>query len=116
VLFFANWCDICHTELPALAKVIAGQEHSHGPLSSIQILGVDSLDLAGPAMTFLNSAGVTFPVGFDSNGYVLSSQYRFVGPPYAVFISGNGKITAIHASSMTPGALVSTEKRMLRVS
>ena len=116
VLFFASWCVICHSELPALARVIAGQGRSNGPLHKIQVLGVDSLDPPSTSEAFVKSAGVTFPVGLDPNSHVIGEQYQFLGPPYAVFVYADGTIMAIRGSSITPGSLVFTERRLLEAS
>jgi thiol-disulfide isomerase/thioredoxin len=113
VLFFANWCSICHGELPALAKAVKDQEDSHSPLRNIQVIGVDSLDLLGNASNFVRSSGVTFPVGFDGSAEVLSGKYDLYGPPYAFFIATDGKIVTVKASTLTPKALVAAEKRLV---
>jgi peroxiredoxin len=113
VLFFANWCSICHGELPALAKAVKDQEDSRGPLSKIQVIGVDSLDLAGNADDFVKSSGVTFPVGFDGSAEVMSEKYDLYGPPYAFFIAPDGKVVTVKASTLTPKALVADERRLV---
>lgn len=116
VLFFASWCSICHTELPSLAGVISRQERSTGPLHGIQVLGVDSLDPPNAAEAFVKSAHVVFPTGLDSSSHVLAEQYHFLGPPYAVFVYPDGKIMAIHGSSIGASAFVSIEKRLVEAS
>jgi thiol-disulfide isomerase/thioredoxin len=113
VLFFANWCSICHGELPALARTVKDQEESDGPLSKIQVIGVDSLDLAGNADDFVKSSGVTFPVGFDGSAEVMSSKYDLYGPPYAFFIASDGRVVTVKASTLTPKVLVADEKRLV---
>jgi thiol-disulfide isomerase/thioredoxin len=113
VLFFANWCSVCDGELPALAKAVKDQEDAHGPLSKIQVIGVDSLDLAGNADDFVKSSGVTFPVGFDGSAEVMSGKYDLYGPPYAFFIAPDGKVVAVKASTLTTKALFGDERRLL---
>lgn len=113
ILFFANWCSICHSELPALAKVVRTQDRPGSSLAKIQVVGVDPLDSAGSAQAFAKDSGVTFPVGLDGNGSVMGSQYLFHGPPYAVFIGSDGTITAITASTLSPAAFLSAERRLV---
>lgn len=113
ILFFANWCSICHSELPALAKVVRTQDRPRSALAKIQIVGVDPLDSAGSARAFAKDNGVTFPVGLDSDGSVIGSKYDFRGPPYAVFIGSDGTITAIRASTLTPDAFLSAERQLV---
>jgi len=113
ILFFANWCSICHGELPALAKVVTSQRNSENSLRKVQVIGVDSLESAGSAESFVKSSGVTFPVGLDSDATVIAGKYDFRGPPYAVFIEPDGRIAAIKASTLTPSAFVVTEKRLV---
>lgn len=113
ILFFANWCSICHSELPALAKVVRTQDRPRSALATIQVVGVDPLDSAGSARAFAKDNGVTFPVGLDSDGSVIGSKYDFRGPPYAVFIGSNGTITAIKASTLTPDAFLSAERQLI---
>jgi peroxiredoxin len=113
ILFFANWCSICHGELPALAKVVTSQRHSVNSLRKIQVIGVDSLESAGSAESFVKSSGVTFPVGLDSDASVIAGKYDFRGPPYAVFIEPDGRIAAIKASALSPSVFIATEKQLV---
>ena len=113
ILFFANWCSICHSELPALAKVVRAQDQPRSSLARIQVVGVDPLDSAESARAFVKDSGVTFPVGLDGDGSVMGSKYLFRGPPYAVFIGSDGTITAIKASTLTPAALLSAERQLV---
>jgi len=113
ILFFANWCSVCHSELPALAKVVRTQDRPGSSLARIQVVGVDPLDSAGSARAFAKDSGVTFPVGLDGDGSVTGSKYLFRGPPYAVFIGSDGTITAIKASTLSPAAFLSAERQLV---
>jgi peroxiredoxin len=95
MLFFGNWCQDCHAELPSLAAVVRHQQAAHGALSGISVIGVDSLDSVGRARSFIHSSGVTFPVAYDPNGAILSGAFYFEGDPNAVFINRNGTINRI---------------------
>jgi thiol-disulfide isomerase/thioredoxin len=106
ILFFGKWCQLCHTELPPLAAEIHQQDRPGGKLAGINFVGVDSEDTQPNAKAFIKSTGVTFPVGYDPNLDITSGDFYFVGDPYAVFVNGDGVITRIHGSTMTPAQLV----------
>lgn len=114
VLFFANWCDVCRQEMPALASAISEQQHSRGPLRSIQVIGVDPLDSAAAARSFIAESKISFPVGLDQNALVTSQDYEFLGPPYAVFIKGSGRIFEINPSTLTTWQLKKDESALVR--
>lgn len=113
VLFFANWCSICHSELPALAQAVKHQARSSGSLSKIQVIGVDPLDSPASAAAFARVSGVTFPVGLDADGSVMGSRYDFLGPPYAVFVKADGTISNIKASTMSSATFLATERHLI---
>ena len=113
LLFFGAWCSVCHSELPPLARAVHDQESGASPLKRASVVGVDSLDSPSEAAAFATSSGVTFPVGSDGDARVTSSLYGFTGDPYAVFISGSGRIVAIHRGPMSVGQFVTFEHRAL---
>jgi len=113
LLFFGAWCSVCHSELPPLAKAAHDQESVASPLKRVSVVGVDSLDSPSEADAFATSSGVTFPVGSDGDAQVTSSVYGFTGDPYAVFISGNGRIVAIHRGPMSVGQFINFEHQAL---
>ena len=67
LLFFAKWCTICRQEVPTLAEAEVEAQRSKGPLSQIQVIGVDPLDSPGAARLFIEQKGTTFPVGLDTS-------------------------------------------------
>jgi cytochrome c biogenesis protein CcmG/thiol:disulfide interchange protein DsbE len=87
--FFASWCTPCEEETPLLART-ARAERAAG--SKIQFIGVDSLDKSSNALPFVHQAGVTYPVGVDSEGGVSSGLYAVFGLPQTYFIAGDGTI------------------------
>jgi len=101
LLFFGAWCTLCQSELPPLASAVRDQESGSSPLKKVAVVGVDSIDSPSQAAAFAASSGVTFPVGSDGDAEVTSSLYGFRGDPYAVFISGNGTIVAIHRGPLS---------------
>jgi peroxiredoxin len=112
LLFFGNWCPSCHTELPALASAIHTQQQSGGPLARVQVIGVDDFDRTADAQAFIQSSGVTFPVGFDPTAVVTNGLYYLPGDPAAVFIEGNGTISAIKYGPITVDQLTTLAKKL----
>ena len=86
--FFASWCVPCQQETPLLAKA-ADAARAHG--STVQFLGVDSLDQTANAVPFVEHAGVTYPVVTD-NGRVSSGLYELYGLPQTFFIDADGTV------------------------
>jgi cytochrome c biogenesis protein CcmG, thiol:disulfide interchange protein DsbE len=86
--FFASWCIPCQQETPLLAQA-ADTARAHG--STVQFLGVDSLDQKANAVPFVQHAGVTYPVVTD-NGRVSSGLYELYGLPQTFFIDADGKV------------------------
>lgn len=113
LLFFGNWCTICHSELPPLAAAIHKQQKSKSPFSNLNVIGIDSLDLPTVARSFIASSGVTFPVGLDSQAGVTNGIFYFTGDPYAVFVRGDGTIMAIERGPMSPSKFISLEHQLL---
>ncbi len=114
LLFFGNWCPDCHQELPGLAAAVHSQEASHGTLSRIRVIGVDSEDSRPSAQSFIKSAGVTFPVAYDPNTSILSGAFYFEGDPNAVFVNGNGTIARIvRGDTLTPASFTADERALL---
>jgi hypothetical protein len=92
---------------------VHNQESGSGPLKKVAVVGVDSLDSPSQAASFAASSGVTFPVGSDGDAQVTSSLYGFIGDPYAVFVSGNGKIVAIHRGPLSVSQFLNFEHQAL---
>ena len=114
LLFFGNWCPSCHQELPPLAAAVRAQDKAGGALAKIQVIGVDSEDTPGKAKSFIETAGVTFPVAYDSDASVLSGLFYFRGDPYAVFVNGDGTIDKIvRGDGLTPSAFTADEQALL---
>jgi peroxiredoxin len=112
LLFFGNWCPQCHSELPALASAIHAQQQTGGPLAHVSVIGVDDFDRTANAKAFAQSSGVTFPVAFDPVADVTNGLYYFPGDPAAVFIDGNGTISAIRYGPITADQLTTLAKNL----
>ena len=113
VLFMGDWCTICHSEIPPLAARIKAQRSDHSALGHLVVMGVDSEDSLSDALSFIQSSGVTFPVGDDSTAHVMNGLYGFEGDPYAVFIEGSGRIMTIHPGPLSVAEFVTLERRLL---
>jgi peroxiredoxin len=114
LLFFGNWCPGCHQELPPLAAAVREQVKAGGALSHVRVIGVDSEDTVGKAKSFIKTAGVTFPVAYDSDASVLSGLFYFRGDPYAVFVNGDGTINKIvRGDGLTPSSFTADERALL---
>ena len=113
VFFMGDWCTICHSEIPPLAAKVKELRSEHGALGHLAVIGVDSEDSRPDAQAFIQSSGVTFPVGDDSTAHVMNGIYGFEGDPYAVFIEGSGRIMTIHPGPLSPSRFVALERELL---
>jgi peroxiredoxin len=114
ILFFARWCPACHTELPPLAAAVTEQAERGGTLSSVRVVGVDSLESSSSAQAFIRSSGVTFPVGFDPAAAVLQGTFQFRSDPYAVFVRPDGTIAqVVPGAQLTPAQFSADEQALI---
>lgn len=81
VNFFASWCAPCKRETPMLARFY----RESGERTAI--IGVDSNDQAGPALRFVHSAGVSYPVGADPLPASTTLSYGVVALPQTFFLN-----------------------------
>jgi peroxiredoxin len=113
ILFMGDWCSVCHSEIPPLAAKIKALRSGHGALARLAVIGVDSADTLSDARSFVQSSGVTFPVGDDGTAHVMNGVYGFEGDPYAVFIEGNGRIMTIHPGPLSPARFVTLARQLV---
>jgi DsbE subfamily thiol:disulfide oxidoreductase len=97
VNFFANWCEPCKRELPALQAAAA--EHPE-----VSFLGVDHQDSREDAIELLDRHGVTYPAGYDPRGDV-AAKYFVRGLPATVFIGADGRIVDFHQGELNAAEL-----------
>jgi cytochrome c biogenesis protein CcmG, thiol:disulfide interchange protein DsbE len=107
--FFASWCIPCRQETPLLAKT-AKTEKARG--SKVQFVGVDVADPKSDAVAFVQQAGITYPVGTDSNLNVAESLYGLTGEPSTFFIDPSGKIVGHVIGPVTASELNSWVQRL----
>jgi thiol-disulfide isomerase/thioredoxin len=113
LLFFGDWCHICHTEIPALASAVHRQDAAGGALAGVRVIGVDSEDTTADGRAFVTQSGVTFPVAHDPDVAITSGDFYFDGDPYAVFVKGDGTISAIVPGAISVAKFTAEEKRLI---
>ncbi len=88
LLFFADWCSVCHGELHRIAREL-------GPdIGTVHVVGFDGDTSAGTAASFVASNHVRFPVAWDGELEVASVLARG-GFPASVFVSQHGVVKAV---------------------
>jgi thiol-disulfide isomerase/thioredoxin len=100
VVFFASWCAPCTTELPRVDAWLA-----HHDLGRIRVMGIDTNDEVGSGEIMAEDDHVTYPVGFDAQGLVMTGTFGFSGPPDTVFVSSSGVVTNVIIGSITNSEL-----------
>ena len=86
VNFFASWCVPCKRETPLLARFYA--EHGGRDL----IIGIDANDQTGPAEKFVQTAGVTYPIGVDPFPSPVTTSYGVYALPQTFFLNARHRI------------------------
>ena len=113
LLFFGDWCTACHTELPPLAAAVRHQEAAGGPLAKVRVIGVDSEDTRQDGMAFVTASGIEFPVARDPDIAITNGDFYFEGDPYAVFVTGNGTISAIVPGPLSVARFTADEEKLV---
>jgi cytochrome c biogenesis protein CcmG, thiol:disulfide interchange protein DsbE len=84
--FFASWCTPCQHETPLLARFYRASG------GRTLIIGIDANDEAGPAEKFVQSAGVSYPVGSDPFPAPVTVSYGVLGLPQTFFLNATHHI------------------------
>ncbi len=113
LLFFGDWCTACHTELPPLAAAVRHQEAAGGPLAKVRVIGVDSEDTRQEGMSFVTASGIEFPVARDPDIAITNGDFYFEGDPYAVFVKGNGTISAIVPGPLSVARFTADQEKLV---
>jgi AhpC/TSA family len=94
LLFFANWCTVCHGEIHRLAKVL-------GPsIGTVHVIGFDGDISSGVATSFVANNHIRFPVVHDAN-LLIADTFVPGGLPGTAFVSANGTVKAVDYGAIT---------------
>lgn len=105
--FFATWCPPCNDEAPSLNAL-----QKHYASKGLQIVGVDELENAAKARSFIAKYGLVYPAVVDSG--TLETQYAVNGLPVHVFIGRAGTIRRIVVGEMSATEMRAEVRRLLR--
>jgi cytochrome c biogenesis protein CcmG, thiol:disulfide interchange protein DsbE len=87
VNFWASWCTPCRDESPALERFYrahAGQRFT--------ILGIDSNDLSGDALSFVRKYRITYPHLRDGSGEYSQEELGTTGVPESFLVGPDGRL------------------------
>lgn len=96
--FFARWCAPCVEEMPGLEQV-------HQDLGDrVTFLGLSEREPADDARDLVEATGVTYTIGRDPAGDVLTA-YGGLGMPTTILVAADGRITSSHTGRITADEL-----------
>jgi cytochrome c biogenesis protein CcmG/thiol:disulfide interchange protein DsbE len=92
VNFWASWCDPCREESPALQRFY--ERHRGG---DFVVLGIDTQDLSGDALDFVDEFGLTYPMlrDPDTQGPLSEEEFGATGLPESFLIDPDGRLAMI---------------------
>jgi cytochrome c biogenesis protein CcmG/thiol:disulfide interchange protein DsbE len=89
VNFWASWCDPCRTESPVLQRY---HERHSGP--RFTLLGIDTQDLSGDALDFIEEFKLTYPMLRDAEGE-RADAFGMTGVPESFLVNPRGRLALI---------------------
>jgi cytochrome c biogenesis protein CcmG, thiol:disulfide interchange protein DsbE len=88
--FWASWCTPCRDESPTLQRFA----ERHG--DDVAVLGIDTQDLSGDALDFVEEFGLTYSMLRDPDSESpLSDEYGATGLPESFLIDPDGSVAMI---------------------
>jgi cytochrome c biogenesis protein CcmG/thiol:disulfide interchange protein DsbE len=100
VNFWASWCAPCRDESPTLQRF----SEQHG--DDVAVLGIDTQDLTGDAMDFVDEFGLTYPMLRDPDTESpLSDDYGATGLPESFLVDPEGEVAMICRGPVDDGDL-----------
>ena len=106
VNFWASWCIPCRGEAPLL-------EHAAMKYKGrVIVLGIDYHDFSGDARKFVRAFGLTYPIGRDRDGSLLS-RWGVTAAPESFFIDSSGKVVAHVPGAVTAETLAAGIRKAL---
>ena len=91
--FWASWCPACVAEMPSFQGV---HEEIGG---EVVFLGLDVQDTRGAAEAFVEQSGVTYLLGEDPDGAILST-FDGIAMPTTIFIDEAGNMVERHSGAI----------------
>lgn len=104
--FFASWCPPCNAEAP---DIIALQRQYAG--RGLQVVGVDVLDSASKASSFVAAHHLDYPAVVDDGA--LRDAYNINGLPVHVFIDRQGIVRKIVVGELSRAQMEADVKAIL---
>jgi len=105
--FFATWCPPCNAEAPSVGK-LAGKYAKRG----LAVVGIDELESASKAQSFLTQYHLSYPAAVDTDGAALR-DFGGIGLPVHIFIDRSGKIKLIRQGEMSPAEIEAAIRSIL---
>jgi hypothetical protein len=109
--FFGARCGSCRAEMPQVVdafRLYLGNPISAGPPSGINFVGVDERDSLAGARSYVQRAGLGYPVLFDKDGALQRSWHPALGVPYTVIVDSDGLIAARFTGAVSASTLEHT--------
>jgi cytochrome c biogenesis protein CcmG/thiol:disulfide interchange protein DsbE len=94
--FWASWCVPCRSELPRLARAVAGRD--------VALVAVNTNDTRSEATGFLASAHLRLRSGFDDQGRV-AEAFQLPGLPATVVLTASGLVSARYVGPVSAHTL-----------
>jgi cytochrome c biogenesis protein CcmG, thiol:disulfide interchange protein DsbE len=104
--FFATWCPPCNAEAPdvnAVQREFASQ--------GLHVIGVDVLENAAKAKTFVRQHHLDYPAVVDSG--TLRDEYQINGMPVHVFIDAHGIVRKIAVGELSKSQMEADVRTIL---